>query len=374
MNSNYKLVKYKKHPIREWFANIIDKMKSKFAYSKSWDKDTEDKIKMEFPNETEQKQAKTLLEELLSRNSNLLETLEIRMLHRELVDLFGKARFEKIITDRSIQEDILGLSKEQLQVYNYILNYNLIDFSERVGNLKVCSSCKDITLEGLQSLNEQDRQKAISIMLSDSAFLLNDLSMLSSYYERRKNICKQIIDNPQIVEQEYEKEVRKEGKFTYFPARLLYQMKGLSELDRIKYAIIEAKYGMSLEKAKILCSAFGDDIEEIEQSEETRIIKELKVILEEQDTEKLRQADLKEEATNYEGTINIIPNLRNAYLHKYQQTLYRVNEQDYIGTQSVRIGGKKTEVKIYNALGKENNRSEFNMLVTSLRRNLRYKS
>ena len=143
-------------------------------------------------------------------------------------------------------------------------------------------------------------------------------------------------------------------------------MQDLSDIDRIRYAIIEAKYGMNLEKAKILCSTFGDDIENIEQSEETRIIKELKAILEDDDIDRLKQINLDENEANYEGTINIVPNLRNAYLHKYQETLYQIDEEDYIGTQSVKTKGKKSDVKIYNVLGKNNDRADFNMILTSL--------
>lgn len=53
-------------------------------------------------------------------------------------------------------------------------------------------------------------------------------------------------------------------------------------------------------------------------------------------------------------------------MHKYQETLYQLNEEDYIGTQSVKTKGKKADVKIYNALGKNNDRADFNMILTSL--------
>lgn len=218
-------------------------------------------------------------------------------------------------------------------------------------------------MEELQSLNEKDRLKAISIILSDrdSAFHLNNLNELNDYYEKRKEMCKQIIDNPKIVEKEYEKNMNSEEEISFFPFGLLYEMQNSSDLDRIRYGIIEAKYGMSLEKAKILCSTFGNDIEKIEQSEDTRIIKELKTILEEDNLDSLKKINLDEDYANYEGTINIVSNLRNAYLHKYQETLYRVNEEDYIGTQKVKTKGKKSDVKIYNALGKNNDRADFNM-------------
>lgn len=365
MNTNNQLVKYKDKPIRKWFTNIIDKIKSRFVSSKMWDKETEDEINRNFPDELKQKEVKELLQELLTRNKHLLETLDIRMLDKDLVDLFGKARLERIITDRLKQENILELSKDALQTYSYILNYNLIDFNERISNLYP-SSCKNLSLEELQNLNEKDRLKAISIILSNSEFRLSDLSQLKDYYAKRKEMCQQIIDNPKIAEEEYEKNMNSEEEISLFPFEFLQEMQDLNELDRIRYGIIQAKYGMNLEKAKILCSAFGHEIDQIEQSEDTRIIKELMTILQEDDIDRLRQIDLDENYANYEGTINIVPNLKNAYLHKYKETLYQVNEEDYIGTQSVKTKGKKVDVKIYNVLGKNNDRADFNMILTSL--------
>lgn len=365
MDNNNQLVKYKENPIRKWFSNILDKIKNRFNSSKLWDKDIENEINRDFPNELDQKEVKELLQELLMRNNNLLETLDIRMLDKRFIDLFGKTKLERIITDELLQKNILELSTEQLQTYAYILNYDLVDFNERIANLYT-SSCKDIDLKQLQSLSEKDRLKVISILLSNSEFSLYDLDELNDYYEKRKEMCKQIIDNPKIAEEEYEKNMDSEDEISLFPFGFLHEMQDLSDIDRIRYAIIEAKYGMNLEKAKILCSAFGDDIDNIEQSEETRIIKELKTILEDDDIDILKQINLDENEANYEGTINIVSSLRNAYLHKYQETLYQINEEDYICTQSVRTKGKKSDVKIYNVLGKNNDRADFNMILTSL--------
>ena len=365
MDNNNQLVKYKENPIRKWFTNILDKIKNRFNSSKLWDKDIENEINRVFQNELDQKEVKELLQELLVRNNSLLETLDIRMLDKHFVDLFGKAKLERIITDKLLQKNILELSTEQLQTYTYVLNYNLEDFNERIANLYT-SSCKDIDLKQLQSLSEKDRLKSISILLSNSEFSLHDLDELNTYYETRMKMCKQIIDNPKIAEEEYEKNMNSEDEISSFPFGFLYEMQDLSDIDRIRYAIIEAKYGMNLEKAKILCSAFGDDIDNIEQSEETRIIKELKTILEDDDIDILKQINLDENEANYEGTINIVSSLRNAYLHKYQETLHQINEEDYICTQSVRTKGKKSDVKIYNVLGKNNDRADFNMILTSL--------
>lgn len=170
------------------------------------------------------------------------------------------------------------------------------------------SSCENLNLEQLQNLSEEDRLKAISIILSNSEFHLSNLSQLKDYYEKRREMCKQIIDNPKVAKKEYEKDMKSEKEISLFPFTFLQEMKDLNELDRIRYGIIQAKYGMNLEKAKILCSAFGNDIDQVEQLEYTRIIKELKIILQENNIDRLRQINLDENYANYEGTMNIIPN------------------------------------------------------------------
>lgn len=366
MNTNHQLVKYKNNPIRKFIHSVFDKVTNKYSFSKLLDRETEHILNEEFPDVTEQEEVKKLLKELLSRNHNLLETLNVKILRKDIVELFGKAKLERIVNDTRLQDSILELSKDELQTYSYILNYNTTDFNERIASLSTYS-CKNINLNELQNLTEKERLKAISIILSNSQFSLGSLGELSNYYEKRKVLCQKIISDPKKVEEEYKKDMNSEEEVSDFPFGLLYEMQSLTDLDRIKYAIIEARYGMSLEKANVLCSAFGEDCDKIEQSEEIRIITELKNILEETDVEKLRQISLDEIYENYNGTMNIFPNLKNTYLRKYQETLYQINEQDYIGSQAVKLKGrKKAEVKIYNVLGKNNDRANFNMILTAL--------
>ena len=366
MRANKQLVKYKNNPIKKFIYGLFARLTNKHTFSGLLDKNIENMINQEFSDEAEQIQVKKLLEELLTRNHNLLDTLNIKMLRNDIVTLFGKTKLERIVNDSTLQNSILELSEQELQTYCYILNYNTTNFNERISNLSPYS-CKNIDLKELQSLSEKERLKAISIILSNSEFRLGNLSELNTYYEKRRSMCQEIIFNPKKVEEKYKKDMDSEDEISDFPFGLLHEMQSLTEIDRIKYAIIEAKYGMSLEKATVLCNAFGEDIDGIDQSEETRIIKELKNILQETNIEKLRTIDLKEDFKNYEGTINIFPNLKNAYTRKYQETLYQINEQDYIGSQSIKLKGKKrTDVKIYNVLGKNNDRADFNMVLTAL--------
>lgn len=366
---NNQMIEYENNPIKRLFNTIINKIKSKISHSKQWNEEIETAIKREYPNEEEQRNVKELLSELVARNGDLLETLDVRMLRKDIVDLFGKEKLERMLNSTRIQEEILELTPDELQTYSYLLNYHTTNFMERSDNLRLAYTCKKTTINELESLSEVDRMKAISILLSNSDFFMSDLSELENYYANRRDICQGIINNPNSVREEYEKDEYDENNST--PWGLVAEMSSLSDLDIVKYAIIEARYGMSLKMAEVLCSAFGTDIEGIEQSEETRIVKELKEILAEKDIDKLRGVNLDENYANYEGTLNIIPNLKNAYMQKYKETLYEIDEKDYIGTQEVRgKGGKKSSIKIYNVLGANNDKADFNMLVTSLRRNI----
>ena len=365
MGTNNQLDKPKKFFMFRWFSNLLDSFKKKNSSPMFWDDETEARINAEFTNETEQKEAKELLQELLLRNNNLLGTLDIKMLNKKYIDLFGKAKLERVLTDNLLQERLLDLSDEELQVFKYILNYNVVDYNERITELRVFNNA-GISLEQLESMSEPDREKFISIILSNSDFFLLDINELNNYYKDRRTKCESIIDNPGIIEEEYNKEMESEEEITSYPFGLLIEMKKLDYLDRTKYAIIEAKYGMSLEKAQLLCEAFGTDIDNIEQSEATRIIKEIKAILYETNIDRLKQISLEENQANYKGTINLISTLKNAYLKKYQESLYQVNENDLIGTQSVKIKGKESDVRIYNVLGKNNDRADFNMILTAI--------
>lgn len=364
MDNNYQVTEYNNNPIKKWIVKIWNKIKDRFKQKETLDSAVLHDIKMFFPDETKQEYAKNLAQDLVSRNNNLFSTLDIRMLDKNMVDLFGKTNFERVVTDPQLQTNLLKLSPEELKTYSFLLNYKSVSFKDRIPNLPVIDDLKNFNYDELQSLDDKEQLKAVSIILSDSAFKLNSIAELKEYYEERKQLCRQIIEDPEIIDKEYQK--RDKFELSSFPTSLIYEMNKLSNIDRIKYAIIEAKYGMSLEKAKYLCNAFGQDIDKIEQSEDTRVIKELKYILQNKDIDSLRKISLDENYANYEGTINIIANLKNAYLHKYQETLYQINEEDYIGMQSIWTKKKDANIRIYNALEKNNDRAEFNMILTAL--------
>lgn len=360
MSKKNQLVKYEENPIKRWFSNILNSIKNRFIPRKSLNSEIENVIKSEFYDRQKQEQVTKMLEDMLSRNKYLLDTLDIRILKSNYLEIFEQPLLERIVADENMQRDILEMSEEELKTFGFLLQYKATDQKERITRINT-GSLRNINLDKLQELSESDKTKAISILLSCSKFKLGDLSELNNYYEKRKNACKRIIDNPNVIE-EYDYDTYWEriesGEEIDIPYGIIDEMQQLKVDERIRWAIIETKYGMSLEKARELCRTFGKDVDKIEQTEETRIIKEIKQILEENDIEKLKHIDLSENLANYEGTMNIIPNLRNGYLREYQKTLYQLKEDDYIGTQD--------GINIYNVLGKNNDNADFNMILTAI--------
>lgn len=360
MSKNNQLIKYEENPIKRWFSNILNSVKNRFIPRKSLNSEIENVIKSEFYDRQEQEQVNKMLEDMLSRNKDLLDTLDIRILKSSYLEIFEQPLLERIVADENMQKDILEMSEEELKTFGFLLQYKVTDQKERITNINT-NTLRNIKLNELQNLSESSRTKAISILLSNSEFKLSDLSELNNYYEKRKNACKRIIDNPNVIE-EYDYDTYWEriesGEEIDIPYGIIDEMQQLKVDERIRWAIIETKYGMSLEKARELCRTFGKDVDRIEKTEETRIIEELKQILNEKDIEKLRQIDLDENFANYEGTLNIIPNLRNSYLREYQKTLYQIKDDDYIETQD--------GINIYNALGKNNDNADFNIILTAI--------
>lgn len=360
MSKKNQLVKYEENPIKRWFSNILNSIKNRFILRKSLNSEIENVIKSEFYDRQEQEQVNKMLEDMLSRNKYLLDTLDIRILKSNYLEIFEQPLLERIVADENMQRDILEMSEGELKTFGFLLQYKATDQKERITRINT-NSLRNINLDELQELSESDKTKAISILLSNSEFKLSDVSELNNYYEKRKNACKRIIENPNVIE-EYDYDTYWEriesGEEIDIPYGIIDEMQQLKVDERIRWAIIETKYGMSLEKARELCRTFGKDVDKIEQTEETRIIKEIKQILEENDIEKLKHIDLSENLANYEGTMNIIPNLRNGYLREYQKTLYQLKENDYIGTQD--------GINIYNVLGKNNDNADFNMILTAI--------
>ena len=180
MSKKNQLVKYEENPIKRWFSNILNSIKNRFIPRKSLNSEIENVIKSEFYDRQEQEQVNKMLEDMLSRNKDLLDTLDIRILKSNYLEIFEQPLLERIVADENMQRDILEMSEEELKTFGFLLQYKATDQKERITRINT-SSLRNINLDELQNLSESDRTKAISILLSNSEFKLSDLSELNNY-------------------------------------------------------------------------------------------------------------------------------------------------------------------------------------------------
>ena len=135
MSKNNQLIKYENNLIKGIFANILNRIKNRFSSSKKWNSEIKDMIKSEFYDRQEQEQVNKMLEDMLSRNKDLLDTLDIRILKSNYLEIFEKPLLERIVADKNMQRDILELSEEELKAFGFLLQYKATDQKERITNM-----------------------------------------------------------------------------------------------------------------------------------------------------------------------------------------------------------------------------------------------
>ena len=147
MPSN-QLIKYNSNPISRFFNRIFSRFNSKSKTSVELDEDIENLLQTEYSDEEELNYSRELLKEFISRNANVLQTLNVKMLNKDLAEMFGKETLERIVTDEYLQGELSELSTEELQTYSYIIKYKAADINDRIANTSVYLNKNDQILEG----------------------------------------------------------------------------------------------------------------------------------------------------------------------------------------------------------------------------------
>lgn len=147
--------------------------------------------------------------------------------------------------------------------------------------------------------------------------------------------------------------------------------KGLTELDKLKFCVLEKKYGQSLEECKRLLVRYGKDLDKFEIQDENDIkikayLEALRNILTTNDKSVL------EDLYNSPGVLeenylfsNIIESkIRGFFVRQYNKELYKIDKD------------KKIEIDIPSADGLElyDTGEEFKLVITSLGAYSRYNS
>lgn len=217
------------------------------------------------------------------------------------------------------QEQIISLDEKELRVFTICLN----DYSNKtqdwtttaLGMLQNISQYSRLldSLEAIELQNE-DKVQLLTKLLSEPNYF--SIKNIDEYIEKRERICNLILNNPNSQKLE---------QFT-----LISQM---SEEDRIRFAVLEKNYGLSLDQAESLIRKFGDDIKSIsglgENADYYRgLISSLKFICDEKNISQISQVLFESKGRALNANV-IEREIKDIYDKDYVSQLYRPIEEDF---------------------------------------------
>lgn len=181
-----------------------------------------------------------------------------------------------------------------------------------------------ITNEEIEKLTNLFSGYAVNFQ-SENTFNITKREELRNFEYIRNLTCDTVLKNPQLDD---ENEIKLVDKY-------LELFRNLSIIDRMKMAILEKNYNLTLEEAKSITRTFADGIEDLETNdiEERKIIatiKFIKNICECNDIDILKnEENIKYTTlTDLSQSVSLRQRIQSIYQRLYQETLYQINEND----------------------------------------------
>ena len=285
------------------------------------------------------------LEKLFQKNSSLYSTINFEVLFdTNILKICNEEQLIRITNYPNVQEYILRNNNFfMFEAIKYIMKKDenwIISFDKII---KRESKYKDL----------MDRLKEIDITATTEEFIENFLCIISdsenyfeienyedivNYSNKKNEICLNILSS----------------QLTDIPSKL----QKYNENDLYKFALLEYKFGISLEEAKRIIRRYGTDSDKLPESVITDYIRVLKAILEHKNIK---------DVINYATNNNLLenawigfPNARNAegkilnmFAELYNEKLYNLQTQDKLDTKENYIDpdGKQHQIDIYEIKG-----------------------
>ena len=285
-------------------------------------------------------QQKEIIKKLYTKNDELLETINYKILDEKYNELYDKLSTLTSYTD--IQEKILNLDEKKYEIFIKALkvheekNGEWINFTGKIlTNLQGKDYKKLIdNLKGIE-LTEEEIENIGNIIAKENILNITTIEEAKSYENIKQKVCNSIIQEDNSINlEDYPK------------------ISELSNIDRMKLAVLMKVYGQTLNETDKLLNLYGRDIENIEKTDKNTdiiiYIQSLKTIKETQDENLLKNIYEKSETISLDNVYDIeyIENqLKDIYMETFNSKLYEPREEDIIGTEEVR--GK--EINIYDA-------------------------
>lgn len=318
------------------------------------------------------------LSQLYAKDSTILESLNGKLLGKKYQNI-PNYKMQLIAKNPKFQDQILGLNDYQYLLYSKMTQLvsqktdrwnrfeqnivsNLSDgfYNELIQDLyKQAKQGNKISNQDIETLlllfsgeNEKEwlnifrsqglgekeiKQKEIS--LSNNIFNITNKRELEHFEEIKELVCDTILTNPSLDDEQLIKPIGKH----------LEKFKQLSELDRIKLALLEKYYNMNLEEAHNIVSNFSIDIDNMHADDEYQAsiieqIKAIRNIFESEDINKLIQVGKADILTQTDLSLStyLIEQTKELFEKAYKETLYMPKEEDKIGNTT--FNGKNIEI------------------------------
>ncbi len=301
----------------------------------------------EISSENDKEKVKMLFE----KNEKLGQVLNWKFLDMALENGYSDEQLLRITNYPKIQDFILKYKDNNLMknAIKYILdndkNWILsLEQGVRDNEETYYSLIREMSKVENEEIDNELIQNFLSVISDDeNYFNVRSVEDIRNYENRKKIICQNILN----------------GNLERVPFNLM----GYSNENKYKFALLEYKFGISLEHAKTILNRYGQDAEKILEKMPNRVeakyLSSLQMIVNSENIEEIirqlrENGGLERETTN---SRNIEGQIINMFAGLYNETLYKTQEGDKVNYQEKYIDdqGQEYGVDVYNIKG------DFNM-------------
>lgn len=264
----------------------------------------------------------SILLRLYKNNNDVLENIDLRLLHHKYIDTLGEERINLISCYPDIQDKILRLSDKQLYLFDKCIDVyveqNQTDewtplASNLLGHIAEYATLIE-NLENIKNLNKEDITNIARIMQSENWCGIYSIDEVRNYDIIKAEKCKSIMQDKYAT------------------------------LEQKKQAVYQKIFGHDLSYAKQMIKKYGEDIENIDDCEVKDYIRAIKIIDKTDNIEVLQ--DIFENCDYAELDKALAERaLKTEYGKKYFEDLYVPQEKDRVDKTS-NIYEAGTEFKI----------------------------
>ena len=221
-----------------------------------------------------------LLIKMEERNDSLYNTIDFRILDESIVSAFKQEQLEQLVCYPDIEGKIIALRNSPESWNMFQKMFVTISHDTQNWDVKTSRVLEQLNSNTYQELiyniGEQDIDidKLVKIMQMPNYFELKTQEDLENFSNIKKEVCDSIIN----------------GEFKSKDSKEFELISKMSEIDQVRFAVLQKLYGQDLETAKTIIKKYGNDIDSLDPNfDEVVFVKALQEIMQTDDIELLKK-------------------------------------------------------------------------------------